>query len=147
MAPLNLNTSQAQVNSSGINLNFQIYPLLTSSPSSTAPLLSVNGYLDLALTNNSQSLSLSLYSNSGAVASQIAFSNYSFRFNFWSNYSITVTSTSAALSVDGSIVQTVNHSVALPSTATTVTLSNPQSLSYLISGLVVADSRLRVGLN
>jgi hypothetical protein len=88
-----------------------------------------------------------LYSSTGAVARQIVFNNYIFRYRFWSNYSITVNTTAVSLFADGTLVRSFTHSVTLPSTATNLTISNPQGLSYLISGVLVADSKFKIAFN
>ncbi len=144
---MRLSNTTAAISSAGLTVQLQLFALTTSSLTTDIPILSVSGYLDLLLTNNSQSLTVNLYSSTGAVARQIVFNNYIFRYRFWSNYSITVNTTAVSLFADGTLVRSFTHSVTLPSTATNLTISNPQGLSYLISGVLVADSKFKIAFN
>ena len=134
ISQLNFNQSLAGavVDQNGCTIQFQMFPKKTNNITELEPLISIQNYIDIILVNNSQSLSLNLYSKTGSIAKQIVFSKYLFRFNIWTNYSIAITTTTTTLTIDGTPVDVQSHSVPLPSSALTVNVSSPHSLSYLL---------------
>ena len=65
---LNFNQSLAGavVDQNGCTIQFQMFPKKTNNITELEPLISIQNYIDIILVNNSQSLSLNLYSKTGS---------------------------------------------------------------------------------
>ena len=57
---------------------------------------------------------MTLY-NTSAPALNVTFSNFRFRYNFWTNLSMTISSTQAILEVDGAVTDSYTIAPKLPS--------------------------------
>ena len=101
--------------------------------------------MSVVLTNQSNAIRVDLYNSTGINAS-LLFTNYRFRFNYWTEYTLNVSKTSVSLSIDGTVLQTISHKVTLPSFSGTSNSSFLQipstvTLSYLVSYFTVINNK------
>jgi hypothetical protein len=82
----------ATVDQSGVTMQFWMYPIKLDNENDVV-LFSVQGYIDIVLTNAGNNLRVDLYGSNNKVQQSVVFTKYRFRFSFWTLHSISITET------------------------------------------------------
>lgn len=134
------NLSQS-LDSNGVTVNVQVFPIRSDNPSTDQIILTIPNYISLVLTNSSQTLRVNVLDSSNSVVQSVSFARFRFRFQFWTAISVSLSQKLASLKVDGTTVDSYATNFALPGTTPrTFQLQTAQDLTYLISSLNVQDS-------